>query len=427
MRRRIVSPLLFSALFAGEALAQQAPAARPSEPEATVTPESMEVARRLFREGVEAAQASRWEDARDRFARTLAIRPAPIIRFNLAVANENLGRFVAAMDLYHQFIRETPAGADPLRVDAAQQRIAEFERRVARLRVEVTGDEVRAFRLDGRAQASTLLGVEIPVDPGPHTVEVEGAAGDRQRREGAVYEGESMRVVVELTRAPAIAAAGTRDWAGRTQSFGHWVARPGPGGRWIDWAARATTTPPSIWQQRPLTLAMQLGYNAPGGVVALSARYFPQPWFGVEGSVGAPGLYGPSAALIAHARLAWTRFAFGFASGISASLARATLSCQSSDNACRATPAVDGGALALSVVFGVTGELRIGERVAIRGLLGARLLANPADLRAMGDAPALRGCREGGPSVGDATCAAYTGTSDGAPSPVAAIDVGYGF
>lgn len=427
MRRRIVSPLLFSALFAGEARAQQAPAARPSEPEATVTPESMEVARRLFREGVEAAQASRWEDARDRFSRTLAIRPAPIIRFNLAVANENLGRFVAAMDLYHQFVRETPAGADPLRVEAAQQRIAEFERRVARLRVEVTGDEVRAFRLDGRAQASALLGVDIPVDPGPHTVEVEGAAGDRQRREGAVYEGESMRVVVELTRTPAIAAAGARDWAGRTQSFGHWVARPGPGGRWIDWAARATTTPPSIWQERPLTLAMQLGYNAPGGVVALSVRYFPQPWFGVEGNVGAPGLYGPSAALLAHARLTWARFALGFASGISASLARASLSCDGGDNTCRMTPSVEDGALALSVLFGVTGELRVGERVAIRALLGARVLANPADLRAMGDSPALRACRESGAAIGNATCETYTGTSTGSPSPVAAIDVGYGF
>lgn len=421
MRRRIVSSLLFSALFAGEARAQ------PSAPEPTVTPESMEVARRLFREGVEAAQASRWEDARDRFSRTLAIRPAPIILFNLAVADENLGRFVAAMDLYHRFVRETPAGADPLRVEAARRRIAEFERRVARLRVEATGDDVRAFRLDGRAQANALLGVDIPVDPGPHTVELEGVAGDRQRREGAVYEGESMRVVVELTRTPAIAAAGTRDWAGRTQSFGHWVARPGPGGRWIDWASRATVTPPSIWQQRPLTLALQLGYNAPGGVVALSVRYFPQPWFGVEGDVGAPGLYGPSAALIAHARLPWTRFALGLASGMSASLSRATLSCVGDGNACRMTPSVEGGALALSVLFGVTGELRIGERLAVRALVGARVLTNPADLRAMGGSRALRGCREDGAAIGDATCATYAGTATEGPSPVAAIDVGYGF
>jgi hypothetical protein len=423
MRRRIVLPLLVCALSATAAHAQTAPA----QGEPAVTPEAMEVARRLFREGVEAAQASRWEDARDRFARTLAIRPAPIIRFNLAVANENLGRFVAAMDLYHQFVRETPAGADPLRVEAAQQRITEFERRIARIRVEVTGDEVRAFRLDGRAQASTLLGVEIPVDPGEHIVEIEGVAGDRQRRVGAFFEGESARVAVELTRTPAIAATGTRDWAGRTQSFGHWVARPGPGGRWIDWAARATVTPPSIWVQRPLTLAIQLGYNAPGGLVAVSARYFPQPWFGVEASVGAPSLFGPSAALVAHARYPWQRFAFGFATGMSASLTRATLSCTSGDNVCRATPSVDGNALGLSAVFAVTGELRLGSRFAVRAMFGARVLANPADLRAMADGQHYSECREAGLSLGNGACPIYTGASQGGASPVAAIDVGYGF
>lgn len=427
MRRRIALPLLLCALSGREALAQPRANPGPTEPETAVTPESMEVARRLFREGVEAARASRWDDARDRFTRTLAIRPAPIIRFNLAVAYENLGRFVAAMDLYRQFVRETPSEADPARVAAAQQRITEFERRVARLRVEATGDEVRAFRLDGRPQTNALLGVDIPIDPGPHTVEVEGVAGDRQRHEGAAYEGESLHVVVELSRTPPIAQTGTGDWAGRTRSFGHWVVRPGPGGRWVDWASRATVAPPSVWAQRPLTLAVQVGFGAPGGVVALSARYFPQPWFGVEAAVGAPGLYGPSAALLAHARYPWTTFALGFTAGMAASLVSATLTCTGDPNTCRTTPSVPAHATALSVLFGLTGELRLGPRVALRAMFGARVLANPADVRAMGDALGYYLCDERGATIGGAACHAYQGASASGVDPVAAFDVGYGF
>ncbi len=409
------------ALAGGDALAQ------PAQPDAPPSAEAMEAARRLFREGVEAAQGGRWEEARERFTRTLAIHAAPIVRFNLAVACENLNRLVEAVDLYRQFLRETPPASDPQRTAAGRQRVDELSRRLARIRVEVTGDEVRALRLDGRAQPNALLGVDIPVDPGPHTVDVEGAAGDRQRREGAVYEGESMVVPVELTRTPAIAPTGSPDWASRTRSFGHWVARPGPGGRWIDWAARATVTPPSIWQQRPLTLALQLGYGAPAGVVAVSARYFPQPWFGAEASVGALGAYGPAAHLAVHARIPWARFALGLTTGLAAGLTSATLTCDDGTNACRAEPSRAASALALSLVVGLTGELRFGSRFTLRGVVGVRLLTNPADLRAMGDRARYPDCTDASTAVDGSACAVYTNPEASRAHGFVAIDLGYGF
>lgn len=423
MRRRAL-PLMLCALVSREARAQTSP---PATQEPAVSAEGVEAARRLFREGVAAAQAERWSEAYEHFARTLAIRAAPIIRFNLAIACENLGRLVEAIDQYRQFARETPAGADPARVAAAHARIEHIERRLAMLRVEASGDEVRAFRLDNRAQSTALLGVDIPVDPGQHTVELEGAAGDRQRRVGAVYEGESMRVAVALSPTPAIAPSGASDWAGRTQSFGHWVARPGPGGRWIDWAARATRTPPSIWQQRPFTLAVQVGYGAPAGVVAVSARYFPQPWFGVEASAGALGAYGPSASLAAHARITASRVAFGLTAGMAAGLTRATLSCTGADNACRAEPSRDASALALSLLVGLTSEVRLGSRFALRGTVGMRLLTNPADLRAMGDRAQHPECAEGHLAVDGGACAIYTDPSAARANAFVAIDLGYGF
>jgi hypothetical protein len=420
MRRRAL-PLMLCALASGEALAQT------PQQEPAVSAEGVEAARRLFREGVAAAQAERWSEAHERFSRTLAIRAAPIIRFNLAIACENLGRLVEAIDQYRQFARETPAGADPARVAAARARIEHIERRLAMLRVEASGDAVRAFRLDGRAQSTALLGVDIPVDPGQHTVDLEGTAGDRQRRVGAVYEGESMRVAVALSPTPAIAPSGANDWAARTQSFGHWVARPGPGGRWIDWAARATRTPSSIWQRRPFTLALQVGYGAPAGVLAVSARYFPQPWFGVEASAGGLGTYGPAAALAAHARITATHVAFGLTAGMAAGLTRATLSCAGGDNACRAEPSREASALALSLLVGLTAEVRLGSRFALRGAVGMRLLTNPADLRAMGDGAPRRACVDAGSALDGSACAVYTDANAARANPYVALDLGYGF
>ena len=82
-----------------------APEAPGAPAEAAPSAEVLEVARSLFREGVEAAQAGRWEEARQRFARVLSLRAAPLVRFNLAVASRNVGRFVEAIDQYRQFVR----------------------------------------------------------------------------------------------------------------------------------------------------------------------------------------------------------------------------------------------------------------------------------------------------------------------------------
>lgn len=420
-RATLVTALVLSASAAG---AQTPP------PPPAPTAEALEAARALFFEGYAAGQQGQWEAAYARFSRALAIRSSPAIRFNLALAARNTGRLVEALDQFRAFLRETPEGTDGERRGAAQTEVEQITARVARLRVEVTGDEVRAFLLDGRAQSVALLGVDIPVDPGPHTVDVEGAAGDRQRREGALFEGERMRVGIALTR-DAVEMRPASASAPRSQGFGHWVSRPGPDGRWVDWAAQATPdTPRTVWDARPFTVALQLGLGTATGLVSVSARYFPRPWFGAELSIGAIGPYQPGFAFLAHARLArsTSRHAIGLFAGPAVALASLRLTCPAGSSQCPRADQAEHTLAALSLVAGLSSEWRLGSRLALRATAGFRALVNPADFRALEDRGYFSQCASNGAIGWGATaCDLYRETASLPVDPFIAVDLGYTF
>lgn len=381
--------------------------------------EALETARRLFAEGVTAAEQNRWEEARERFTRAFEIHHAPSIRFNLALAHQNTGNILEAIEHYRQFLREVTDGTEGVRMAAARAQIDALSPRLAQLRVETTGDTARSFALDGRAQPLAMLGVDVPVNPGPHTVDVEGAAGDRQRREGAVYESERMRVSIELSPTPAIRPAGV--WQPRSQPFGHWVARPGPDGRWIDWASRAATERVSVWELHPFTLALQGGIGTPTGVASLSARYFPQAWFGAEASVGMTELPRPTAGLALHLRLAGalgSRHALGLMVGGSAADVKLTNGPDTRD------------ILAVMVSAGLTSEWRFGAHWTLRASAGVRTVVNPAEFRALATRTRTGACEAVGFSLAEPpVCELARGNDPEGPlvNPYAALDFGYSF
>jgi hypothetical protein len=392
-------------------------------PATEISPEAIEAARRIFREGVEAAQAGRWEQARELFARTLQIRPAAIVKFNLAVACQNVNRFVEATDLFRQFVREMPESSDPERVRAAREQIADLERRVASLRIDVNGDQASEFLLDGRSQNLSLLGVVIPVDSGPHRVEVRGTAGDHQVREGAVFEGESMRVEIELAHTPPVQNAEATPWSTRTQSFGHWVARPGPGGRWIDWATRASNAPISPWKRHPFSISAHAGFGALAGSLALSGRYFPQPWFGIEALAGTLGAYGPSGGLMAHGRFTTGNLAVGAVVGLAVGYTTLSLSCND-PNQCNGVASVRGNTFALNLAIGASLEYRFSEHFSFRTIAGARLLTNPDDLRAVGNRQPGMACTSGSSGADGAACNVFE-TVSSTSNPFLSVDLSY--
>lgn len=402
-----------------------APAAPGAPAEAAPSAEVLEVARSLFREGVEAAQAGRWEEARQRFARVLSLRAAPLVRFNLAVASRNVGRFVEAIDQYRQFVRDIPAGSDPARERAAHDEVTQLEARRAFVRVQVSGDAAARFVLDGRTLPASLLGEEIPVDPGPHTVDVEGRAGDRQRREGTLYEAEHVTVDVALNPTPqgATGGAGAPRATVQAQPFGHWVARPGRDGRWVDWARQATREPPSVWAERPWTVGVQLLAVGDGAQLGATARWFPQPWAGMELSLGAGGAVGLAASATVHLRVPLSRVALGVYGGPSLGRAALTLCGAGGCGASNRDPARTVTLAGLTA--GASLEWRISRSLSARALAGVWVVGNAVDLGGQ-HTPATRPqCADDASDM--LACAAYTAGTSLHAAPMLALDLGWSF
>ncbi len=397
-----------------------------TEPDAA----TLEQARERFREGVVAAEAGRWDVARDLFRSVLAVRSAPLVHFNYAIACRNTGQVVLAIEHFRRFVLDPSVASDATRIAAARTEIAELTGRLAHLRVVVSGDVPQGFILDTHSEDVALLGQEIAVDPGPHVVAVQGRGGDRQTVETPGFaEGEHHSIAIALApTAPDPVTQPARVTApSRTQSFGHWIARPGPGGRWVAWAAQAPALP-SVWERKPFTLALGVGLGSPVGVASLSMRYFPQPWFGVEVAGGGPSSYGAGFLLHAHVRvpLAVTSYVYapGLFVGPGVNLTSLQLTCEPGE--CDGLPAARvEHVTTLSLDLGTSHEWRLGSSFTLRFTAGLRWIVNRADLRAVTEGLPMQ-CRSGDElGVDSSPCGHVNGESSGLGGFVG-LDIGYG-
>ncbi len=138
--------------------------------------EELAAARQLFIEAKALEKRKEWEAALAKLRRVAEVKMTPQVRFHVALCDEHLGRLVAAINGYEVAADEARrAGRSAAEVvENAPRRAEALRKRIAAVRVEVTGT-VRSSRvlLDGKPMAPALFGTEIPVDPGAHTVSVE--------------------------------------------------------------------------------------------------------------------------------------------------------------------------------------------------------------------------------------------------------------
>ncbi|UJR79906.1 tetratricopeptide repeat protein [Sandaracinus amylolyticus] len=162
----------------------------------------MEQARALFQQGLAAAHDARWEEARDAFERSLAIAERPNTLLNLAGAQAQTGRLVAAVASYRRFLELATSGREARYRSQAEDALSALEPRLARLTIATAGledgDEVQ---LDGAA--ITSLGAPIPVDPGAHVARIVRDGEEVARQSIALGEGEVRTVALEAPRVVA--------------------------------------------------------------------------------------------------------------------------------------------------------------------------------------------------------------------------------
>jgi hypothetical protein len=173
-------------------------------------------ARTLFEEGLAHADAHRWEQAADRFERASLLRPTPVIDYNLSSALVQVGDLVRASELLRQIAADPKASAEVKQ--AARAQLAELRPRLAYLRIDPPGDQLRQAKVvvDGHPFDAARLGVELPVNPASHSIELREGSLVVGSRTVLLREGEHRRVTpgpelprVQAARLQRMAAAST--------------------------------------------------------------------------------------------------------------------------------------------------------------------------------------------------------------------------
>jgi hypothetical protein len=151
----------------------------------------------LYREGVEAATAGLWADARDRFRQALAIRTSPKVLFSLAQAEEQLGQVASAQADYGRALEGAKAAGEGEVSQAAEEAQRAIEPRVPHVRIFVSGapPSSASATLD---QAPVAVGTSIAADPGAHRLVVNSPGMREVTASIAIGERQQLDVPVRL-------------------------------------------------------------------------------------------------------------------------------------------------------------------------------------------------------------------------------------
>lgn len=183
----------------------------------------LERSRELFEQGLAAAHADRWEEARALFERALAITERPSILLNLAGAQAETGELVGSATSYQRFL-EIATGRDARHRTEATRALARVQARTPHLELEVVGlREGDQVMLDDRVLTREELTAPVAIDPGAHRVTVqrdgrqvasEAVSAAEGARAGARVEVRELRVVRTEPVRDEVPAAATTDTGG---------------------------------------------------------------------------------------------------------------------------------------------------------------------------------------------------------------------
>ncbi|HXS16168.1 MAG TPA: hypothetical protein VN764_03215 [Polyangiaceae bacterium] len=173
--------MLLRSLLLGWALLVLVPSAELADPfddavveDDTTTPaRDAAAAEMLFQKGRDAMAESDFDAACQFFIESLALDAAVGTVMNLAVCEEERGRYTASWERWHQALRLLSPDDD--RVIFADQKLDAVAQKLAYLTVRLPPGAPQGLtvRRDGIPLGSGSLGEELPADPGDHVVTVE--------------------------------------------------------------------------------------------------------------------------------------------------------------------------------------------------------------------------------------------------------------
>jgi hypothetical protein len=177
-------------------------------PASAQSPADVALARQLFNEGLELSKAGKWEDAREKLARSLALKRAAITLYTLGVAEMKSGHPVAALEHLHAFVALPREPGTERFVEPAKKAIADMEARVGRVTIAVTpaGASDLEVTVDGVTVPPAALDHARIVDPGDHVIAAKAPGYRPAEQRVSVAPSAKMDVKLTLDPLPAEAA-----------------------------------------------------------------------------------------------------------------------------------------------------------------------------------------------------------------------------
>ena len=192
-------------MFSGAAFAQTPASAQYSAEKETPgegDSHTRTAARTIAAQGAEAFERRDYLAALDLFERAGALVDAPTIVVMQARTLVELRRWVEAADRYSLAMNlKSPDSGNPAFQQAVQAAAAEAEAlraRIPLLKVKLQGTRSAEVWLDGRQLPPPLVGVDNPLDPGNHRIEVREPSRTPIVREVVLLEGAREEVVIPL-------------------------------------------------------------------------------------------------------------------------------------------------------------------------------------------------------------------------------------
>lgn len=194
--------LLLNGFFPAIALADEDPSAAETA-----------AARALAVDGLKLAKAGQCTEAVDKLERAEKLHHSAIVLARLGECYVSLGKLVQGSEMLRKVLRE-PLPSDPSQAlqqayDRAQALVQETKASIAGLTINLTGakDATPTLVVDGVEVPATVLGVELPVDPGEHVVEVRAPGFLKAKARARLGTGEKQAISVELKRDPNAVSA----------------------------------------------------------------------------------------------------------------------------------------------------------------------------------------------------------------------------
>jgi hypothetical protein len=160
-------------------------------------------ARQQFQQALALETAGDWSGASVLFQQVAQVRLTPQVRFHIALCEEHLGKLAAALGHY-QIAADEAQEARATEVAAqVASRTEGLKARIPKILIQRgSGADYASISLDGIALGASSLGTDLPVDPGPHTIDATAQGFKPFNTKFQIAEKENKKIEVVLEAAP---------------------------------------------------------------------------------------------------------------------------------------------------------------------------------------------------------------------------------